>query len=483
VDALEVIAAWITENEQLLSGLAAIVAVVGVVLTPIGLAMRRRRSEAVLPPLREAAALGADASPSPAKSEVASSPAPSTSRPRAAASGRPSLAVLPFLNLSEDREQEFLADGMTEDLITGLAANRHLSVVSRNSTFAYKGESPDIRDVGRELDVRYVLEGSVRRIGDRMRTTAQLIEASTGDHLWAEKYDRPYAEMFDVQDDVVASIAGALNAQLSDAEFQRARREQPSDLGAWERVHRGLLGAFRLADGDSMRRGVEELRAAVAIDPDYAYARSALAWCLNAAAINGYAADPAAMMREAMEHLRVAIEGSSDDPLTLFYAGSAHVYCGRFDRGIELLDRSLVRNPHQPDVHMHLGIAHGYLGHFDRAHAHFDRAEELAPTGGMSIGYGWYRAQVLGFEGRYAESVPLLESQIQVVPRYPVPRICLALDLDALGRTDEARAEIERAARIDPEFNIEGVALQLGAHPDPETGAARAAKLREYWPA
>lgn len=472
MDALEAVAAWITENEQLLSGLAAIVAVAGVILAPIGLAMRRRRSEAAAP------------APTPARSdppsEVAALGPPDGARPRP--STRPSLAVLPFLNLSEDREQEFLADGMTEDLITGLAANRYLSVVSRNSTFAYKGHSPDVRDVGRELGVRYVLEGSVRRVGDRMRTTAQLIETSTGDHLWAGRYDRPYGEMFEVQDDVVASIAGALNAQLTDAEFQRARREQPSDLGAWERVHRGLFGAFRPGAPEAMREGVEELRRAVEIDPDYAYARSALAWCLFSLAINGYAADPMAAFREGFEHLKVALEGALDDPLTLFYVGAAYVYAGRFERGIQLLERSLERNPHQPDVHMHLGVAHGYLAHFDEAHAHFDRAEALAPSGGMSIAYGWYRAQVLGFEGRYAESIPLMESHLQGMPRYVAARIFLALDLDALGRTAEARAQMERAAKIDPAFNVEGVALQLAAHPDPEQGAARVAKLRAYWP-
>lgn len=400
----------------------------------------------------------------------------------ARADRRPSIAVLPFLNLSEDVEQAYLADGMTEDLITGLAANRYLSVVSRNSTFAYKGQSPDIREVGRELDVRYVLEGSVRRVGDRMRTTAQLIDASTGDHLWAEQYDRPYAQMFEVQDDVVASIAGALNAQLTDAEFQRVRREPPSDLGAWERVHRALFSSFRPGAPEAIREGVEELRRAVELDPSYAYARSALAWGLLSSAINGYSADPTAAFGEALEHLRVALEGEPDDPLTLFYVGAAYVYAGRFERGIQLLERSLERNPHQPDVHLHLGVAHGYLGRFTEAHAHFDRAEALAPSGGMSIAYGWYRAQVLGFEGRYAESIPLMQAHLQSMPRYVPARIFLALDLDALGRTDEARAQMERASRIDPDFNLDGVALQIAAQPDRDKGAARVAKLREYWP-
>ena len=143
---------------------------------------------------------------------------------------RPSIAVLPFDNLSNDEEQEFLADGMTEDIITGLSANLFLDVVSRNSTFAYKGQSPDIRRVGRELGVRYVLEGSVRRVGDRLRTTAQLIESDGGAHLWAERYDRPYASIFEIQDEVIGSITGALSAQISRA-GSRALRAAPGPPG------------------------------------------------------------------------------------------------------------------------------------------------------------------------------------------------------------------------------------------------------------
>jgi adenylate cyclase len=391
--------------------------------------------------------------------------------------------VLPFTNLSEDKEQEFLADGMTEDLITGLAANRHLSVVSRNSTFSYKGRSPDIRDVGRELGVRYVLEGSVRRVGERMRTTAQLIEAASGEHLWAEKYDQPYAEMFHVQDQVVESIAGALNAQLTAVEYARARREPPEQMGAWERVQKALFDIFYGMNRERVRGGLEKLREAVALDPDYGYARSALAWTLLVGVINGYLDDIEGARREAREHLRIAMEHANDDPLTLFYAGCAYVYAGRFERSIQILERSLSRNPHQPDVYMHLGMACAHLERFDEAHRHFDRAEALAPSGGMSLAYGWYRSFAFGFEKRYEEAVRLLEALLPRLPGYSSPRIMLGLYLDALGRTDAARAQIERAVRENPGINLEGVALLVGAHPQPEQGAARVARLRAYWPA
>jgi TolB-like protein len=453
------IAAWISANETLLSGIAAIVAVAGMVLTPLGIALRRRREARAHP--------------------VPPAPAPQT----AAASDRPSLAVLPFLNLSEDREQEFLADGMTEDLITGLSANRHLSVVSRNSTFAYKGRSPDIREVGRELGVRYVLEGSVRRVGESLRTTAQLIDSAMGNHLWAAKYDRPYAEMFAVQDEVVASIAGALNAQLTTAEYARARRGKPSELGAWERLQRALMIMFHQASSEAIRNAVVQLREAVALDPDYAYARSALAWQLYSAIINGLSHDIPGDAVEAERHLKAALEGANDDPLTLFYVGCAYVYSGRQERAIQILESSLAHNPHQPDAYNHLAMACAQLGRFAEAHQHFDRAEQLAASGGgMTLIYRWYRAQALAWEGRHAEAVTLLEAFLPKAPRYATVRILLGLNLTELSQPAEGRAAIVRAVREIPDLNIEGLALLVAAQPDPERGRTWAARLREYWP-
>jgi adenylate cyclase len=462
------VADWISGHETLLSGMAALIVLGGVALTVLSAGWQR--------------VLGLRAREPRADAPGAIDPAAPTASAPPRTGDKPSLAVLPFTNLSDSSEQDFLADGMTEDLIMGLSANRHLSVVARNSTFAYKGRATDIRTVGRELGVRYVLEGSVRRVGERLRTAAQLIEAETGAHLWAEKYDRPYAEMFAVQDELVSSIAGALNAQLSSAEYARARRGKPSELGAWERVQRAIFGTFYSMTGEQVCASIAELREAVALDPDYAYAHSALAWMLYLSIINGWSDDIEAARNEARPHLKAALEGGSDDPLTLFYAGASYLYSGRFERAIRVLESSLARNPHQPDVHMHLGLACGYLGRFAEAHQHFARAEQLASSGGMSRAYGWYRSHVLGFEGRYQEAVALLEDFLARSSRYPSPRIWLALYLDALGRHAEARAVIERTVRENPQLNLEGMALMAAAHADPEQGRARAARLREYWP-
>jgi adenylate cyclase len=465
MELISALTGWISGNETLLSGMAALIVVAGVVLTGLSMGWQRVLGWRKREPRER----------TPGAPARAAAPAPS-------GGDKPSLAVLPFTNLSDSSEQDFLADGMTEDLITGLSANRHLSVTARNSTFAYKGRATDIRAVGRELGVRYVLEGSVRRVGERLRTTAQLIESETGAHLWAEKYDRPYDQIFAVQDELIASIAGALNAQLTAVEYARARSSKPSQLGAWERVQRALMGSFHSPTGDRFRAGIAELREAVALDPDYAYARSALAWMLHVAVINGWIDDIPGAVVEARPHLKAALESGNDDPLVLFYAGATYVYSGRFERAIHVLDSSLARNPHQPDVYVHLGMACGQLGRFAEAHQHFDRSEQLAPSGGLSLYYGWYRTSVLGFEARYPEAVALLQGFLPKAAKYPTPRIMLGLYLDALGQSDEARAVIARTVRENPGLNLEGLALFVGAHPDPEQGRARAARLREFWP-
>ena len=320
---------WISENEALLSGIAAMIVVAGVGLTPLGAGLRR-----LLRGARHAADMRDSSESRRGEGRASGSNAVQFSAPN----DRPSIAVLPFVNISADSEQAFLAEGMTEDIITGLAATRHLFVVSRNSTFAYKGQSPDIREVGRALGVRYVLEGSVRRVGEKLRTTVQLIDAASGNHLWAEKYDRPYSEMFEVQDEVVSDIAGALSLQITSAEFSRSRRAAPSSLGAWELVQRGLNQTFYETPClRSSREALGALKAAVELDPHYAYARAACSWLLFSAAINGWTDDPQAALREGQAELSAALELDTTDPLTQYYLGAAYVYSGRHEKAVHFL--------------------------------------------------------------------------------------------------------------------------------------------------
>jgi tetratricopeptide (TPR) repeat protein len=166
----------------------------------------------------------------------------------------------------------------------------------------------------------------------------------------------------------------------------------------------------------------------------------------------------------------------------LFYAGAAYLYSGRFEMGVRCFERSLERNPNQPDVLMHLGLTQGYLGDFTRAHEYFARAERMAPTGGMSLAFAWYRAIVLVFEVRHEVAVVVLEGCMQQMPRYATARVTLGLAYQGLGRVDDAKATIEKAARLEPGLSVDGIALNIGTHPDPEKGLERVALLREYWP-
>jgi adenylate cyclase len=473
---------WISENEALLSGLAAMIVVASVVFSPVGLGVRR-----LLAPSGKdedtPTIIDDDTSITPTSAPT-STPAAEQATDSSVNSGRPSIAVLPFTNMSDDNEQAFLADGMTEDIITGLAATRHLHVIARNSTFAYKGQSPDIREVGRELGVRYVLEGSVRRVAEKMRTTVQLIEAKTGNHLWADKYDRLYADIFNVQDEVVSDIASALSLQITQAEVSRARMEPRANLGAWELVQEAMHSNFHAAPSSKRsREQVETLKRAVELDPNYAYARAACAWMLISAAINGWAEDIGETFNEGRSQLRAALDLDTTDPLTQYYIGAAYIYYGRPDKAIHFLEKSLSANPHQADAVVHLALARGYLGEFEKSYELFDSSSRMAANEAHEGAYVWYRGIVLGLESRYAEAIPIIEQVLRSMPRYATARVTLAIALEMTGNLKQAKQEIERACELDPGLNPDGIAMNVRAHPDPEKSREREAILRKYWPA
>jgi TolB-like protein len=404
-------------------------------------------------------------------------------KPPSVVTDRPSIAVLPFANLSADAEQEYLADGMTEDIITGLSCNRHLFVIARNSSFVYKGRSVDIRSVGREFGVRYVLEGSVRRIGDRLRTTAQLIEAESGSHLWAEKFDVPMASIFELQDDVIQAITANLGAQLASAEYARARAKQPADLGAWEWLQRALalIPNNEAISPEGYRRGFEYLERALEIDPSYAYALGVRAWFRFAAVVNGVSSDAASDFRRGLVELEQAFRVAGDDPLCLFYVGSAQLYAGRFDDALATLARARVRNPNSADVLLSLGMAHAYEGEFETAHALLDRAKRLAPTGGWALGHDWYRGIVWSVEGELERAAEIIEACLRQMQGYGAAQLLLADCLAELGRLDRARALIARSARDNPHFAADRLPLMLAAHPDRAAGERRMQRLSALW--
>ena len=467
------ISSWIAQHEATLSGLAAMIVLAGVIFTPLGAGLRRLLSSKAGTEPESRTQRG----PAPIEE-----PSQAASEPALQVTGLPSLAVLPLSSMSAEPEHEFLADGLSEDLTTAMAANRHLHVVSRNSTFAYKGQSPDIREVGRELGVRYVLEGSLRPVGEIARVTVQLIASQDGTHVFAEKYDLVSTASAEAQDQLVADIAGALAVQILRAERLRCREIAEEDASAWELLMRSTYvlnhGSPRHAQSAQV---VAQLRRAAELEPGVPYVQACCAFALFMSAINGWADDPYAAVREGEAHLDKALALDASDALTHFYLGAAYMYSGRHERAVRFLESSLAINPHQPDALCHLALAHSYLGHFEQAYECYDRADRSV-TAEIAGPFRWYRAITLCMESRFEETVEIMHGVIDQIPAYVAARITLALAYEGMGDSKRARAEVMRAKEVDPQTKLSGLLLQFKAHPDPEQAAARAAMIERYWP-
>ena len=260
--------------------------------------------------------------------------------PPLALTNQPSIAVLPFQNISNDPEQEYFADGFVEDIISGLARLKWLLVVARNSSFAYKGKPVDVRAIGRELGVRYLLEGSVRKAGFRVRVSSQLIETQTGNHLWAERYERTQADIFALQDELTMSVVGAIEPSLRKAEIERVRRKRPDSLDAYDLVLRALPFSYGHTEEDAAK-AIPLLEKALGLEPGYAAAHAPLAWCYLGRFRSGRSDDDRAV---ALHHARAAIAGGADDATALAVAGFIVALLERdpvtaftiFDRALEL---------------------------------------------------------------------------------------------------------------------------------------------------
>ena len=257
---------------------------------------------------------------------------------------KPSIAVLPFQNMSGDPGQEYFADGVVEDIITGLSRSRSLFVIARNSTFTYKGKVVDIKQVGRELGVRYVLEGSVRKAGNRIRITGQLIEASTGNHIWAERFDSELEDIFDLQDRITSSVVGAIYPSIRFAEIDRSRRKRPQDLNAYDYAMRAMPHVWAL-EKDESAKALQMLDAAIALDPKYPLALSLAGWCHAQRSVYNWANDIAESQKLALTLGERAAELSGDDPLILAVLGAVHTFVRNYGTARVLLERAITLDP------------------------------------------------------------------------------------------------------------------------------------------
>jgi TolB-like protein/class 3 adenylate cyclase/tetratricopeptide (TPR) repeat protein len=365
---------------------------------------------------------------------------------------KPSIAVLPFQNMSGDPEQEYFVDGIVEDIITGLSRIKWLYVIARNSTFVYKGRAIDVKQAGRELGVRYVLEGSLRKAGNRVRVTAQLIEADSGTHVWAERYDRPIGDIFDLQDELTLNVIGAIEPSLRQAEIERAKRKRPENLDAYDLYLRAQPFAQVAMPGDA-GKALALLDQALALEPDYAAAHASAAWCYEQRYMRGglRAEDKIA----GLHHARAAIEAGADDAAILATAGFcigliAHDY----PTAMEVIDRGLSLAASSA-----LGLSFGsvilsHAGEADRAIDYAERALRSSPPDFMT--YLSYTGLALAHyvAGRFAESATAGGRAAQANPRFSYPQVVQAAALVQANRTDEAQAVARRVLEIEPSFTV-----------------------------
>ena len=366
---------------------------------------------------------------------------------------KPSIAVLPFDNMSGDPDQEHFADGLSEDLITGLARIHWLFVIARNSTFVYKNRAVDVKQVARELGVRYVLEGSVRRAGTRLRISAQLIDAATGGHHWAERYDREVGDIFVVQDEITASVAAAIEPSVLAAEGIRALARSASDLGAWELVARAQTHFWRMTKADYVT-AIAALDRAVAAYPDYAQARSLLGFCLVFAAHMGWGERDLTPGRAHAVH---AIALDERDPWGHIALG----YCALMERrtaeSIAALRRALDFNPNSASAHAHLAHGLAFAGQDRDAITHAQEAIRLSPLDPMtalclgSIAVAHYTA------GRYAEAVEYTTQATGLRPGFQGAHRLRCASLAQAGRIDEARAYLATVRHEQPRLSLDWI--------------------------
>jgi adenylate cyclase len=359
---------------------------------------------------------------------------------------KPSIAVLPFANMSGDPEQEYFADGMVEEIITALSRIRWLFVIARNSTFTYKGQAIDVKRVGRELGVRYVLEGSVRKGGGRVRITAQLIDAASGTHLWADRFDGALEDVFDLQDKVASSVAGVIEPTVQAAETARSASRPTADLTAYDLYLRAY--AMTLSSARQIPEALHLLEQAIARDPRYGPALAWAAVCCQRLLLHGRSEDRAADRLKGTDFARRALEVAVDDAGILANAAEALAWFGE-DIGamMALVDRALALNPNFARGWHISGALRIWAGQPDVAIEHLEAALRLSPrarVGGslFLIGAAHF------FARRFDEAVPKLLFAIQDDPSYPQPYRYLAACYVHMGRLDDARKVVTRLRAI-----------------------------------
>jgi len=390
----------------------------------------------------------------------------------------PSIVVLPFQNLSGDPEQEYFSDGIVEEITTALSRFRSLFVISRNSAFTYKGRAVDVRQVGRELGVRYLLEGSVRKAANRVRITGQLIEAASAAHLWADRFDGTPEDIFDLQDQVTASVVGAISPALEQAEIERVKRKPTESLGAYDYFLRGRA-ALHEGSVQGHKEALQLFCRAIELDPDFASAYGMAAYCYCHRKTNGWLADRQEEIAETERLARRAIELDTDDAVALSYGGFALAYVvGELDAGVAFIDRALLLNPNLANAWDVSGWVRVWLGQPEVAIEHLARATRLSPLDPLTNRTRTTIAHAHFFAGRYDEAASWAAMTLREWPDYQTALRMAAASYALAGRLPEARSARERLQKLDPGLRISNLEDELGPYGQRDYVARYAEGLR-----
>jgi TolB-like protein/Tfp pilus assembly protein PilF len=367
---------------------------------------------------------------------------------------RPSIAVLPFTNMSGDPEQDYFADGMVEEIITALSHLRWLFVIARNSTFTYKGRAVDVKQVGRELGVRYVLEGSVRKAADRVRITAQLVDASTGAHLWADRFEGTLKDIFDLQDQVTASVVGSIAPQLERAEIERATRKPTENLDAYDYFLKGMANVH-LWTKDANREALQLFYRAIELDPNFAAAYGLAARCYSQRKVSGWTIDREQERLETERLARRAAQLGPDVPLALCTAGLglAHV-AGEIDDAAALIARSLELNPNLAWAWLFNGWVKVLAGKPEEAIESVSRAMRLSPQDPHIFNMQGVIAWAYFCAERFDEASVWAEKAVQYHPHYLLGSVIHPASKALAGQLSEAQRAMARLRQLDPKLRI-----------------------------
>jgi TolB-like protein/class 3 adenylate cyclase len=369
----------------------------------------------------------------------------------------PSIAVLPFQNMSGDPQQEYFADGMVEDIITGLSRSKTLFVIARNSTFTYKRKAIDIRQVGRDLGVRYVLEGSVRKAGKRVRVTAQLIDASTDAHIWADRFDSDLDDIFDLQDRLTSNVVGAISPRLERAEMERAQRKPTENLKAYDYYLRAQFSTYQ-HNREGNVEGLRLAKIAISLDPSFALAYAFASNLFGQKKAFGWADDEAQERVECRRLAERAIQLDKDDALVLALVGQAYSFVlHEPENGVAFLTRAVALDPNLMMARNWAGWGNVYLGNIDLAIEQFSAALRLSPLDPRLFLTQTGMAYAHFFAGRYDDGLSWATNAIQSQPNFPGGQRTLMANLAMAGRVDESRRTCEALLKVDPALRISDI--------------------------